>query len=188
LTWYRALFERPDGKLHGDMTPAYATLPPETIAQCFGLSPDLRLIYTLRNPVDRAWSAARMEALRCGMAITEVPEAWFLAEFHSPVSMARGDYETCIRNGLRWYPRASLLLLRFEELAADPVLYLTKCCAHLGLEFRFPSRGFVTAGRAREGPPGELSPVLRAELVRLYRPRISSLAEYLHHDLTSWLE
>ncbi len=187
LTWYRALFERPDGKLHGDMTPAYATLPLEAIAQCHGLYPDLRLIYTLRNPIDRAWSAAKMEALRYGMAIPEVPEAWFLAQFHSPGSLARGDYEACIRHWRSYYPRDSLLLLRFEELAGDPESYLSKCYVHLGLDSRPASPGSMAAGKEREGPPGELSPALRAALGRLYYSRIRSLAEYLQQDFTSWL-
>ena len=36
IDWYRGLFDADDGKLHGEITPAYACLSPESIAECHG--------------------------------------------------------------------------------------------------------------------------------------------------------
>lgn len=44
----------------GDITPAYATLSDETVKAIADRFPDLKIIYILRNPVDRLWSATKM--------------------------------------------------------------------------------------------------------------------------------
>jgi hypothetical protein len=196
--WYVGLFSKPDGRLHGDITPAYASLPPEVIAECHGIYPHVRLIYTLRDPVERAWSAAKMDALNAGMNVSDVPDEWFLAHFRSVGSLARGDYERCIRNWLRFYAKEQLLILRFEEILEDPVSYLGKCFDHLGLESIYATKDSnATDGsvgdeaelrtRVREGSPECLRPSLRPALRELYDDKIRSLSEYLGQDFSRWL-
>lgn len=195
--WYLDLFSKSDGKLHGEITPAYAVLPPETIAECHSLFPDLRLIYTLRNPKERAWSAAKMDAMRAGMQVIDVPDDWFLSHFRSKDSQARGDYETCIRNWLRFYKKEQLLILRFEEILEDPTSYLRKCFNHLGVETIYAPEDLGTAAldsshevdlrkKIREGSPEAIPLSLRIALRELYDMKIRSLSEYIGQDLRDW--
>ncbi len=198
IDWYVNLFSKPDGRLHGDMTPAYAALPPETIAECHSLFPNLRLIYTLRDPAERAWSAAKMDAVRAGMHVADVPDEWFLSHFRSAGSLDRGDYETCIRNWLRFYRKEQLLILRFDEILNDPASYLGKCFNHLGLETIYAPKDSGSAdldskeevelrAKAREGSPETLRPSLRPALREIYDVKIRSLSEYLGQDFGDWL-
>jgi len=196
--WYVNLFSKPDGRLHGDMTPAYAALPLEVIAECHGLFPNLRLIYTIRDPAERAWSAAKMDAIRAGMKVADVPDEWFISHFRSTGSLARGDYESCIRNWLRFYRKEQLLILRFEEILKDPVSYLGKCFNHLGLETIYAPKDSGSADldtkeevelrkKAREGSLEPLRPSLRPALREIYDVKIRSLSEYLGQDFGDWL-
>lgn len=197
IPWYLDLFSREDGKIHGDMTPAYAILPIEAIKECYQLFPDIRLIFTMRNPIERAWSAAKMNAERLGMNVLEVQEEWFVHNFLSEQSLARGDYEQCIKNWLSCYHKEQLLLLRFEEIATDPEAYLDRCFVHLGLEpvtsamathaFIKPIDSTALRQKIREGSPAPLRPSLRLVLEDLYYPRIKSLASYLGQDFNDWL-
>ena len=92
--------------MHGDITPRYAILPPESIKACHAAFPDLKLIFTIRNPVDRAWSAAKMALRQAGRTVEQTSPDWFLREVMRQDSLARGDYESCIRNWLnRKLPR-----------------------------------------------------------------------------------
>jgi len=196
--WYVNLLSKPDGRLHGDMTPAYATLPPEVIAECHGLFPNLRLIYTIRDPAERAWSAAKMDAVRAGMKVADVPDEWFISHFRSTGSLARGDYQSCIRNWLHFYEEEQLLILRFEEIVEDPASYLGKCFNHLGLETTYALKVASFAdqdssddeelrAKAREGSPEPLRPSLRPALREIYDVKIRSLSEYLGQDFGDWL-
>lgn len=57
VDWYEGLFEgQPPSVAVGEITPAYAILAPPIIAEVARAFPALRLIYLIRNPIDRAWS------------------------------------------------------------------------------------------------------------------------------------
>jgi hypothetical protein len=188
IDWYRDLFSADDGKLHGEITPAYACLPPESIAECHGAFPGLRLFYVLRNPIDRAWSAAKMELQRKHPEIIEFPDGWFIEEFRSSGSLARGDYETCLKNWLRFYRPDQLLVLRFEDLVENPASLLAKCFSHLGLEpLEFPCESLLRA-KEFEGFPEPLRPSLLPVLHEIYDEKIRSLERFLGLDLSGWME
>lgn len=50
----------PQGRVTGDITPAYSTLDEEAIARIRELLPDARILLVIRDPVARAWSHANM--------------------------------------------------------------------------------------------------------------------------------
>lgn len=51
-------------KLIGDVTPAYALLPGETLTRMSELGPDVRFLFLMRDPVERLWSHVRMVCAR----------------------------------------------------------------------------------------------------------------------------
>jgi hypothetical protein len=62
-----------------------------TIREIAGLPPNLRVIYSLRNPIARAWSSALMSLERAEMTIDEASPLWFLDHFKSAGPRRRGD-------------------------------------------------------------------------------------------------
>jgi hypothetical protein len=188
VDWYRRLFEVDDGRLHGEVTPAYSILPRETVGQVRRAFPSLRTILIIRNPLERAWSAAKMSLAREGIPIDEAPDERFLREFHEPSSIARGDYEACIRCWRSEYPPERLLVLRFERVSSDPIGVLRDCCRHLGVDDTAFPAGIERGARVFPGPPDPLRPSLLPALRSLYEHRIRSLAAYLGEDLGAWLD
>ncbi len=175
--------------LAGEFTPAYGILPPETIAEIYARVPRLRLIYLIRNPIERAWSAAKMDCLLAGLEIATAPEAWLLEHIHSAGSRRRGDYVTSLCNWLSVYSAEQLLVLRYEQIQTAPEALLNRCFAHLGVATRDPaelrragSREMVFAGDPTPPP----APIL-AELRTLYGDAIRELGAKLHWDLSAWL-
>ena len=184
LDWYLAQF--PSGGLKGEITPAYGILPVEIIREIHSVFPELRLIFIIRNPVERAWSSAKMAVKNSEMLVKEASDQWFIDHFRSAGSLARGDYENCLRNWFSVYPRENLLLLRYEELAEDPLGLLEKCCRHLGVENCYSQLGI--SEKVFSSGPEPLRPSLKAQLQEMYWEKIQSLARYLGQDLSAWLE
>ena len=99
LRWYRSFFQhKPKGAKAGEITPAYAILPTDVIRAIRTALPEIRLVYLIRNPMDRAWSSALMALNRAELTIDEASDQWFVDHFRSRGSLRRGDYETCLRN------------------------------------------------------------------------------------------
>ena len=59
--WYGKLFSRARarGKITGEITPAYAAMSDQKWDQIHSLFPDVRLIFVMRDPIIRTWSALR---------------------------------------------------------------------------------------------------------------------------------
>ncbi len=136
IDWYKSNFPHLN-KVQGEITPAYAILPVDKIQEIYDLNPKMKLIYSLRNPIDRAWSAALMEMERAGYNYENAPDEWFIEEFHSEASLSRGDYIACIKNWLSVFPEEQLLIMRFDDITRDPKSYLRKCSHHIGVDSVF---------------------------------------------------
>lgn len=121
---------------------------------------------------------------RAEMLHQETSDAWFIDHFRSQGSLARGDYEACIRNWLSIYPKEQLLVLRYEMIVADPVAIANRCLLHIG------KSPFFTAGdreklseRVFEGDREPLRLSLAPTLHEIYDEKIRSLSEYLNENL-----
>jgi hypothetical protein len=188
IDWYKSLFYPKDSRSAktGEITPAYAILPEVKIRECREHFPDLKLIYLIRNPIERAWSSAKMALKRAEMEIHEASDQWFIDHFHSQGSMVRGDYESCLRNWYATYPKDQLLVCLFDELQQDPASLLRRCFQHVGViegNYAWPAdldtKVFPTADHA-------LPQKLRAALYSIYEDKIVSLANFLGRDLSHW--
>jgi hypothetical protein len=191
VDWYRGLFaDAPPGVKSGEITPAYALLAPEVIREIRDLNPALRILYTLRNPIERAWSAALMVMKRGELELEETSDQWFIDHFRSRGSRLRGDYETCLRHWRSVFASEQLLVLRYETLCADPRGYLAACCRHIGVDPAYygPAHDALLLRRVYAGPQVPLRESLRPVLLELYADKIRSLAAYLDADLSAWLE
>jgi len=182
----------------GEITPAYATLPVESIRAIHDRCPEVRLFVSLRNPVERAWSAALMGLARAQMLVHEASDRWFLDHFHSAASRARGDYVGCLDRWQSVFPREQLLVLFQDDIAARPATVLEALAGHLGIdaaefatlpdaavqEVVVPGLGDGVVSAA----PPPLRPSLHGPLVDLYAADIAALERLTGRDLTAWRE
>lgn len=188
VNWYRSLFEIEPGKSKGEITPAYAILPRERIRELHACFPDARILYLIRNPIERAWSSALMALDRAEMRVEEASDQWFIDHFLSEGSLARGDYEACLRRWRDVYPAAQILVARHEEMENRPRELLRAACSHIGVtsgpvekisEAALSQRIFASTNAAIRP---SLLPILR----KLYYPKIDALGRYLALDVGAW--
>jgi hypothetical protein len=56
--WYASLFEQGRGKVSGEFTPEYSRLGDGIVAHIHELMPNTKVIFFMRNPIERVYSAA----------------------------------------------------------------------------------------------------------------------------------
>jgi SAM-dependent methyltransferase len=184
---YKRRFDQPVGGdiRSGEITPAYAILSRERVVEIYSHFPSLRLLYLIRNPIERAWSSALMALNLAEMQIDEVSDQWFIDHFRSRGSLRRGDYEACIRTWRSVYPKEQLLILRYEAIAEEPRGLLESVATHLGIDagfFSSPPEDMLNR-RIFAGNGVPLRPSLRAVLERLYSEKVQALSAFLGMDL-----
>lgn len=132
MGWYQGLFaQAQSGDLKGEASTHYTKRPnhPDTITRLRPHLPHPRLIYMIRNPLQRAishyiheWSEGRMG---------DDP----VAEFdHHPEMVDYGRYGFQIAPWIEAYGADAVLLTSLEQLTADPQGELTRVAHHIGLK------------------------------------------------------
>ena len=192
INWYTDLFRGTLQGIAGEITPAYAILPWVRIKEMSMHFPGIKILFSIRNPVERAWSQVLMHLNRTGQSknIDTMPDEWFFRFFSSEGSLQRGDYETCLRSWLSCYDPSHFLIFRFEEIRQSPRTLLMNCCRHLGVDSHFYSalNDSILHQKIFRGETHPLRPSLQKFLKKLYQKKIEKLQGFLDMDLSDWLQ
>jgi hypothetical protein len=144
----------------GEITPAYAILPKDRVRLVHRVMPDVRLVFLMRNPIDRAWSQATMDLLyNTDRSVGDVSESEFLAHLESAGNLERGDYARTIDTWLSEFRADQLFLGFFDDIRASPMELLRSVFEFLGVTTtvewsEFPLTRVVRPGaRGRTPPP-----------------------------------
>ncbi|HVI32375.1 sulfotransferase domain-containing protein [Phenylobacterium sp.] len=183
---YHGHFDAPDGRPCGEATPIYMYWP-GSLERIAAYNRAVRVIVLLRDPVQRAWSHWRMEYARG--AETE-PFAWCVREgrrrlfdaepwgHHREFSyVERGFYGEQMERLFGLFPREQVLVLKAEDLRADPGAILSQVRAFIGAPEGPPPRPRdVHVGREM-AYPSTLTAEDVAFLRRLYARDMARLRE-----------
>lgn len=139
LSWYEAFFAQAAGcSAVGEGSTSYTH--PDIIDRCAveigKLIPDCRLIYMVRNPLDRLESDWKMRR----------HEGWSAASINDAVAqqpslVTHGLYWSNLSVYLRHFPAEQILVVFLEDFSRDPNAELRRCFTHIR----------VTPDRAVEG-------------------------------------
>jgi hypothetical protein len=115
------------GQITGDITPVYAAAP-GIAAKIAAVCPDAKLILSLRDPVERAWSQYKM-AIMLGNIPRDVT---FLEAFRDDRQWirTRGHYADVIEefSGFRMH------IIDYNRILTEPVALLRELCRFLTIE------------------------------------------------------
>lgn len=127
-----------DNRLTGDITPTYAALSAEefmrirTLLRGAGLK--VRVVFLMRDPVERYLSAVRMTA--AGQNATQDPalvKRMMMRRLDKPSSAARARYDTTVRNLRAAFAEDELYIQFFESFFNEDEI--RRLCSFLGISF-----------------------------------------------------
>jgi Sulfotransferase family len=187
--WYASLFARAGGCTTGEVTPSYAILGSDHVAQVRHVIPDARIVLLMRNPIERAWSHAMMEVRNRSASDSDIPR--LLRHFEGEGSRLRTDYMRTIEIWGEHYPAEQIFLGFFEDVHFHPEALLGRVCEFIGITplERWPDATSRVYGSSVVSIPGELAIAL-AELyqdpTRELASRFGGYASWWHY-CAEWL-
>jgi hypothetical protein len=187
--WYATLFESAQSRLAGEITPAYSCLSEKAIAHIYTLMPEAKLILLLRDPVERAWSHAKMDLARASRRRTDtVSPSEYIQHFNGFSSTLRGDYLGTMRRWLTYFPKDQLFVGYYDEILKSPDQLLLNIFRFLDVSAT--SSNVPPQIRVRINPGGEaaIPNQLRQHLATLYVDDLRILARDLGGYPRQWLE
>jgi hypothetical protein len=132
LAWYRSQFATAGSALAlGEASPAYSSYPahdgvPERLAR---LLPGVRLIYLVRDPVERIRSHYQHLVLT---GVEKCPPQSAL--FENPVYLSCSSYAMQLERYLEHFPREQILVITSEALKSDRKATMQQVYAFLGVD------------------------------------------------------
>jgi hypothetical protein len=132
--WYEAHFKKcTEGELKGEWSTSYlySSESAERIHSCY---PNVKLLAILRNPITRGYSQYR-NAVRGG----EIKESVSFNEYcvQEKSVWEQGLYGQQLERFLRFFPREQMLVLIYEDIKNDPVVFMRRIHEFLGIEADF---------------------------------------------------
>jgi hypothetical protein len=166
--WYASLFAPAGGRVAGEVTPGYAVLKPHQVEHVADLIPDARIIFLIRNPIERAWSHAGMYVHRT----SEGPADRAFLHLEGEYSQSRSSYQETLRSWRAYYPDDRIFLGFLEDVYFHPEALLRRIYAFLGVDHEYTSpfphekvhRGSTTLPSAAARRLAELYTVLIDDL------------------------
>lgn len=205
--WYRAHF--PDARqmrtaerrlgyrpISGEATPAMSA--PMFARNAAALVPEARLIVTLRNPVDRAWShyqhyqrhpepdpvdfataiERELDWIARGYRLTEDNFLELAHQMHRLGYIVRGHYAEQLENWFRHFRRDQFLILDFEHWTQNPLATAARIAQHAGL----PPHHFEVIRANAGGYNRQMPSACRDRLTEHFRPWNRRLFKLLGED------
>jgi hypothetical protein len=139
--WYQEQFKQgSDYKARGEITPFYSTLSEQRVDLIYRKLPYLKIIYIIRNPVQRAWSGFRL--------------FWFLETKHQecnletdillktimyPAKLIHGDFQRNTNIYEKIFSTENILYLFYDDILQNPQIVLKQVCTFLGVTLIKPS-------------------------------------------------
>ncbi|HTT99486.1 MAG TPA: sulfotransferase [Rhizomicrobium sp.] len=170
--WYGRMFAlAPADSVCGEVTPDYSTLPPEGIEHVLRLSPNVRIIFSLRDPIARSWSHIRMTA-----QARDITDVAVLERFASQDNQVhRANYPAIIESWRRHIPEDRFLVVFLDDIQAAPGAVLERLCGFLKVPYEegfFPN----AANPAHVGQEMEMPSSVLEILRDRFRPIYDDIA------------
>lgn len=133
--WYLSLFDQrfTRGKKTADITPDYSTLGEDGVKYAMSVvGKETPVLFILRNPVERSWSAAKMIFRYRGLGIEEKNYNELEALLKHPIIMEYSRYCNAIKLWSKYFSKVSVLT--YDELCASPEVFLSEVAGMMAIE------------------------------------------------------
>ncbi len=183
--WYGSVFEPSGGRVTGEITPAYSALGEEKVARVHRLAPDAKIVFMMRNPIERVWSHAVMsfDKVEKG-SVGSVPERKLLRKIGRDSSRSLTDYLRTLETWRRFYPDERIFVGFLEDVHFFPAELLRAVYGFLGIDasFRPPEPEKKVHVRSDDSMPAGVA----VELARTFGGQTESLEERFGGYASFW--
>ncbi len=171
-------------KVVGDLTPAYALLTETRLSRMARMTDDVRVLYLLRDPVERLWSHVRMIAARRDTdGVVSARRAGRILErvFSGAEDqiVRRSDYASALKRLAAAVPGGRLLVEVFEEMISGAGF--DRICRFLEISAMTPDLAPVHVGQAFD-----MTREQREKAAEWLAPQYAAAEQALGRRPTAW--
>jgi hypothetical protein len=184
--WYAQIFESKKEKVSGEITPAYSVLKKERIAHVHRLMPETKLIFFMRNPIERVWSHTVMsfDKVEKGSA-TAVSDKELLRKIERDSSWKLSNYIRTLENWGSFFPEERIFVGFLEDVHFFPEELLRRLFDFIEVEPHFDER--LVGKKIHTRSDATMPTSVAIQLAKNFHAEISRLGERFGGYAAFWL-
>lgn len=189
--WYLSLFQNRQG-ITGEISPSYSMLNIEDIQKMHNVSPSAKIIFILRNPIERAWSHYRFQC-KNDLDFYKMNDNQKIVEFiNSKEQTQRSDYMNTIKNFSQVFQKNQILLCFYDAIKDNPRLLLSEICTFINPSISFDLSKTETkkiVHKSREiKMPNDVKELLKTKYHHHIKELSNSFGGYCDNWFNVWYE
>lgn len=185
--WYASLFKQGNDKVKGEITPAYSLLEESDVERIGELIPKVKIIYLLRNPIDRAWSTICYREKTENRTLTSLPLPELANIMIRPSLLSRSNYLKTLSIWRKYFPERQIFIGFYEELQHRPKELLLRIFEFLGVS---SAEKYITDSafnRVNASPQKKMPRELKIYLAKRYNSQIKELSSMIGGNTIYWM-
>jgi hypothetical protein len=183
--WYASLFEQGKGYLTGETTPSYGIIDRDGVARVHEIMPEAKIVFMMRNPIERDWSAVEMGLRFKGLSPAQAQDAALRSEFDRPKLRLFSDYRRTLETWGEFYPQEQIFVGFLEDIGFFPNELLRDLYAFLGVDASVKYR--VITRKIHSGAGSAMSARFASRLAKTYHGPLEQLAADFGGYTSFWL-
>jgi len=187
--WYASLFKFGSGRRTGEICPGYSVLDREDVAYIFDLMPKAKIIFILRNPIERSWSQAIKEFLtHKRRRIESISDKEWIDCFNHPRVLLRSDYLRTLNNWSTYYSEKQIFVGFFEDIVERPTELLLSIYEFLKVDVSEKYITSISQKPINVGVKSDIPIEWAMYLAHLHYEQIKEINQVLGRHSSAWLE
>lgn len=130
---YAANFKCKPGQVAGEITPAYGVMDAWRVRLMARTIPEVRLVYIIRNPIERSWSHLSLWARNRGLDAHELSSEQITEALTSDEFTRNATYTQTYRIFAEHFSRDQIFVGFYEDITKNPRGLLTGIFDHIGV-------------------------------------------------------
>jgi hypothetical protein len=176
----------------GEITPQYSILDEEGVARIHSLMPNARILFLMRNPIERVYAASvwRLHMLIArnllkGQTVEAATEEQLFEGFDYPEVRAETDYIQILKKWQRFYPEDQIFVGFIEDVNLHPIRLLRHVYRFLGVDPSYAQE--AKKGKVNARSPKQMPASAATHLARRYHEDLELLSERFGGYASFWL-
>ena len=180
--WYASLFDERFERVVGEATSGYAMLEIGDVEKVRRAFPSVKILYILRDPVERSWSELR--AHYDGRANLDAVRFDAMRDFFESEAHRRNcDYVGALERWGRVFPPQQIRVLFYEKLVESPDAFVAEACEFLEVDpARRPALSEKPDPAAAPKPPA----AIERYLCEIHHDRVTKLSRRFGGPVEVW--
>lgn len=173
----------------GEISPTYSAMYPDEVALLKSLLPDLKIIFIIRNPVDRLISSItrRGTYYKVDKGVSTNKNIFhLLRSIDTGLSIRLTDYARAYKIWSDYYGKDNIFIEKFDRIQSDSQSVLKEIFEFLGIEPVIEE--IPPQNKSKEEIKAEIPELLRWYTALTWLPKVKKMNKEIPLDLSDWID